>query len=110
MWSKNCLLNSNSTQPLNSTWRFLVFNKTDKAISIKTFHTKMKPINDKFQLLSAYQSMCSEILKKMKESQMRESGWTLISILHLEININKYKPIRGSSYIPLPNNIKDKHT
>uniref|UniRef100_A0ABD2WZB4 DNA-directed DNA polymerase n=1 Tax=Trichogramma kaykai TaxID=54128 RepID=A0ABD2WZB4_9HYME len=36
------------------------------------------------------------------------SGWTLHSIVHLAIHINKYNPARASSYIPLPKSIQDK--
>lgn len=32
----------------------------------------------------------------------RDSGWALKKLTHLHININKYNPIGGSSYIPLP--------
>uniref|UniRef100_A0A1A9VNL0 C2H2-type domain-containing protein n=1 Tax=Glossina austeni TaxID=7395 RepID=A0A1A9VNL0_GLOAU len=42
------------------------------------------------------------LLKKMSEFQERDSGWTLIEISHLEININKYQPIKGSTCIRLP--------
>lgn len=35
-------------------------------------------------------------------------GWALVEILRLEININQYKPLKGSSYIPLPKDIKMK--
>jgi len=35
--------------------------------------------------------------------------WRLDQILSLEININKYVPFKGSSYIPLPKHIQDKH-
>ena len=30
------------------------------------------------------------------------SGWTVDQILHHYINITKYVPLRGNSYIPLP--------
>lgn len=32
-------------------------------------------------------------------------GWTLVQILYLELNVNKYNPLRASSYIPLPREI-----
>jgi hypothetical protein len=41
----------------------------------------------------------------MDEFQERDSKWTLIIIHHLEININQYKPLRGSNYIALPEEI-----
>ena len=44
----------------------------------------------------------------MEEFQDLESGWTLKSILNLVVNIYKYNPMRGSSYIDLPPFIKNK--
>lgn len=38
---------------------------------------------------------------------MSESGWTIESISHLEINIVKYNPLRAGSYIPLPKHISN---
>jgi len=41
----------------------------------------------------------------MSEFQERDSGWSLIEIVHLEVNINKYQPIKGSNFIGLPREI-----
>ena len=45
---------------------------------------------------------------EMEEFQERESGWSLKSILNLVVNIYKYNPMRGSSFIDLPPFIKNK--
>ena len=45
----------------------------------------------------------------MEEFQKRDSGWTLQEILNLSVNINRYNPMRGSSYISLPLQIQAKH-
>ena len=44
----------------------------------------------------------------MEEFQERDSGWTLVSIINLEININKFTQILGSSFLELPEPIKRK--
>ena len=36
------------------------------------------------------------------------SGWTLESVMSLSVNIAKYAPLKGSSYIDLPKYLKDK--
>lgn len=36
------------------------------------------------------------------------TGWILIRVLHLELNINMFNPLRASSYIPTPKTIMDK--
>ncbi|KAJ8979952.1 hypothetical protein NQ317_001537 [Molorchus minor] len=71
-------------------------SENSEEVSIKSFHTKMEVILDISQLRKAYQNQRDRILTKMDEFQMRDSGWALIRILHLEININKYQPLRGS--------------
>lgn len=48
------------------------------------------------------------ILSKLEEFQERDSGWALSRIINLQININKFTPLLGSSYIPLPREIKRK--
>ena len=50
------------------------------------------------------------ILTKMEEFEEKESGWTLISIIDLEININKYTQILSSSHLELPEPFNRKRT
>lgn len=49
------------------------------------------------------------ILRDIEEFQEKESGWALSAIVNLAININKYTPQLGSSYIPLPKKIESKN-
>jgi len=42
----------------------------------------------------------------MSEFQERDSGWSLIEKVYLEVNINKYQ--LGSNYIDLPREIVNK--
>jgi len=45
------------------------------------------------------------IKSEICEFQERDSGWSLIEIVHLEVNINKYQLIKGSNYIDMPREI-----
>ena len=55
-------------------------------------------------------SNVKDIIRKSEESIFEKissylnngSGWYFKELVRLEIHINEYKPIRGSSYIPLP--------
>ncbi|KAE9529175.1 hypothetical protein AGLY_011971 [Aphis glycines] len=47
--------------------------------------------------------------KELEDFVMKNSQWRLYQILSLGININKYVPFKGSLYIPLPENIQNKH-
>ena len=40
--------------------------------------------------------------------QKEGSGWSLDQVLHLDLNIAQYKPLKGSSYIPLPKKLSNK--
>ncbi|XP_059221314.1 uncharacterized protein LOC131995971 isoform X1 [Stomoxys calcitrans] len=89
----------------------LMKEKAEDEISLFTHHTKMlvlSPSSTLEEILNHYIENCNEIIKKMSEFQERDSGWTLIEIKHLEININKYTCLRGSQYINLPPKIRNK--
>ena len=43
-----------------------------------------------------------KILEKISNYTNNGSGWYFKEIIKLEIHINEYRPMRGSSYIPLP--------
>ena len=48
------------------------------------------------------------ILNAISNYQARGSGWHFDEVLKLEINTVKYQPIKGSSYIKLPDEIAAK--
>ena len=52
--------------------------------------------------------MIKEILEKISVFKMNGSGWYFEEVSSLEIHIVDYKPIKGSSYIPLPDIIMKK--
>ena len=66
------------------------------------FNTKNK-IVDKSTNLTDFLSVSVERLIELIESlQGRGSGWIFDEVLHFDILTNVYKPLAGSSYIPLP--------
>ncbi|XP_072400401.1 uncharacterized protein [Diabrotica undecimpunctata] len=75
---------------------------------LKSFNTKNQIITISTNLKQAYQDFIREILPKVSEIQEKESGWSLLQIQSLEVNINKYNPLRSSSYIRLPRQIEMK--
>ena len=50
----------------------------------------------------------NELVNLISEWISEGSGWVIKSVDKHEIDISKYKPLRGSSYIPLPEKIKTK--
>ena len=53
--------------------------------------------------------MIEDILEKIDNFQMNGSGWYFKEVKRLEIHTVEYKPMKGSSYIPLPNFIMSKN-
>ncbi|XP_031777338.1 uncharacterized protein LOC116415884 [Nasonia vitripennis] len=81
-----------------------VKEKEGEYIETKYFNTKNHEILSTTLLNNWFKSNVIEpLLTDIEEFQERDSGWTLHSIENIQININKFNPMRaGSSYIPLP--------
>ncbi|XP_067118906.1 uncharacterized protein MPN_635-like [Centruroides vittatus] len=73
-----------------------------------SFKTENEIILKSTDLNAFYDKMIDKLIREMDEFETEESGWTLIEINNLELRINKYILFRGSSYIELPKQIKDK--
>ena len=52
--------------------------------------------------------MIKEILGNLSIYQKEGSGWYFKELIKLEIHIVDYKPMKGGTYIPLPEYIKKK--
>ncbi|XP_050515107.1 uncharacterized protein LOC126890292 [Diabrotica virgifera virgifera] len=75
----------------------------------KYFTTSNSPIYRDTNLDEWFENRVYEPLsKKLEEFQERDSGWALKAVVNLGVNINKFAPQLGSSYIELPPQIKRK--
>ncbi|GFY42948.1 uncharacterized protein TNIN_142361 [Trichonephila inaurata madagascariensis] len=75
----------------------------------KNFKTKDNVILTQTNIGELYNSIVDKLLAETADFQEKESGWTLDSIMYLEIRINKFNPLRASLFIDLPEIIKKKH-
>ncbi|XP_033729639.1 uncharacterized protein LOC117318793 [Pecten maximus] len=54
-----------------------------------------------------------ESIRKMQNSfieyQRQGSNWTLDKVIQIQIHFARYRPLKGSSYIPLPIKLRSKH-
>ena len=88
---------------------YAIVKNGEETIEIKYFNTKTAAIYSTTDLNEWFvMNVQNPIDTDMEEFQERESGWTLKSILNLVVNIYKFNPMRGSSYIDLPPFIKNK--
>lgn len=85
---------------------FILFK--DDELDLKSFCTKNIPIFSNFSNQSFFTNVKNILRTKISEFQDRNSGFGFLNCSHLELNINKYQPLRGSTYIDLPKIIKNK--
>ena len=76
----------------------------ENEITIKTayFNSKAKTIIHKNEIDEVLQRSRQEIMKAIGQWLSEGSGWVVSSIDGHYINLTKYKPLKGSSYIKLP--------
>ncbi|VEN36308.1 unnamed protein product, partial [Callosobruchus maculatus] len=77
--------------------------------SLKHLTTNNQIIDYNIDLKNWYKiNIIEKILKKFDDFQEKDSGWALLRILHLKVNINQYTPINIgiSTYIEVPEFIK----
>ena len=55
-----------------------------------------------------YDGMVEKVLENLSTFQRRGSSFAFASTVRLEIHTVNYKPLRGSSYIPLPKQLMSK--
>ena len=80
---------------------------------------KIKPDNDEVQITDTYHYSCkNQIVLNKNEMQhlvlirskikttMREVDFGIYKINYIRLNLNKYTPLKGSSYIELPKTIR----
>ena len=74
------------------------------------FHSKGKKIiTEATDTVEIYHEMISEILEAMLKAEQAEgSGWVFMEVKRLILKIDKWDPLKASSYIDLPDELKNK--
>ncbi|XP_062143119.1 uncharacterized protein LOC133850886 [Drosophila sulfurigaster albostrigata] len=75
---------------------------------IKSFQSNMTIETMCCNLQQSFKEHAETIITKIDEFQESDSGWRLNWILRLEMNFNKYMPIRGAAFIELPYKLRHK--
>ncbi|XP_047515259.1 uncharacterized protein LOC125056273 [Pieris napi] len=55
-----------------------------------------------------YTTLTKSLINYINSFERKDSGWSLKKILHLDMNLNQFNPLRGKSFIELPHDIKIK--
>jgi len=72
------------------------------------FRSKTEVVLDSTDVSEIYNGVKDKIIESMAAFQMRGSNWRLKAVQKLDINTVVYKPLKGSSYIPLPKYLANK--
>ena len=86
------------------------FRNMKTIIEIDHFlHSKYSAVFKSDDISVGLKSHIEQINQNINDPKIEtDSGWTLNRIFHLDLYIDKYSPINGSSYIDLPKIIKNK--
>ena len=74
----------------------------------RAFKTKSRRVLQESILDHKLERMFQKICREESEYMDKGSGWTLHSIDGLMVRLNRYRPLRGSTFIPLPDKIVNK--
>ena len=88
----------------------ITFEKQLKdEIELKTayFNSKTKTLINKDDIKDALKTSRQELLKSIAQWVSEGSGWTIFSINNHYLNVTKYEPLKGNSYVDLPIELKN---
>lgn len=108
------LLDGAMSNHINIKANFELFVKVilpkDDTIEIKSFASENISIHQNYNFEDLLDRLSGYFCKKLEEFQEKGSGWSLLDILYMEANFNRYSPLKGSCYIHLPKKIQAKKT
>ena len=80
----------------------------ETVIKPADFHSDIEVNLDGTDEIELYDTMVESIIEKMATFQSMGRGWTLYSLIQLELHTVRYNPLRGETWIPLPNELANK--
>lgn len=89
----NFILNANFTQETKKLNNVFDFQLSNNIVTVTS---------DKNEL---FLSLVNEISVRLSNFERKDSGWSFVNVNYIDVNVNKYNPLRGSSYIKLPRDI-----
>ena len=83
-------------------------NSADEIVEKSAyFNSTPQTIINQMEIADSLQSSKQQILNKIAQWISEGSGWTIKSVDNHYLNIVKYKPMSGSSYIQLPSELRN---
>ena len=72
------------------------------------FNTKSNVVDDGTNLIDFLSVGVERLIELIESLQGKGSGWVFDKVLHFDILVDQFKPLVGSSYVPLPKFLADK--
>ena len=79
----------------------------ERVIKTAYFNSQPQTITNDTQIEPALSSSKQEILNNIAVRILEGSGWTIESINNHYLNVVKYEPMKGSSYMKLPTELRN---
>ena len=77
--------------------------------TVAPFVSKTEAVLESTDVNELYDHAIDKIMKALDAFQMRSNNWRFKLVQKLEINSVVYKPLRGKSYVPLPDELAKKN-
>ena len=91
----------------NNITLIITFMKQEKTL-VGHFKSKAREIINENDIETVILDAGNELLNRISDWIAEGSGWVIKSVDKHEIDVTKYKPLRESSYLPLPEKLKNK--
>ena len=86
----------------------ITFMKEIEKVNVSFFKSNAREIINKNDIETVLSDAGNELINRISKWISEGSGWVIKSVDKHERDISKYKPLRGSSYLPLPEKLKSK--
>ena len=77
-------------------------------VEVRNLQSKTVIVLESTNLDELWIEIVEQILENKSVFQLSRSGWTFYSIVSLDIHTEKYKPLRGGSWVPTPKFLANK--
>ena len=81
---------------------------SETVIHQAAFHSNIKVNLDGTDEEELYDIMVERMIEKLATLQSMGSGWKLRNVIRLELHTVIYNPLKGATYIPLPEELTNK--
>jgi len=89
-------------------------NRNEEVEHMEHYFNKMKPIvinqHNNDTLNHVFNKFVDDVRGEIEAWSEKGSGWVVDEILEAIINVARYNPLRGGTYMPLPEKLKNKKT